>query len=97
MVVSYKLGQFSYFFARFLVDTRFVALPNIISGKEVVPELLQDDATAESLSEALLKELKKSKAAEEYFSDFEEIHRQLATAGSRPSFAASEIVKFFNL
>ena len=64
MVVSYKLGRFSYFFARFLVDTRFVALPNIISGKEVVPELLQDDATAESLSEALLKELKKSKAVE---------------------------------
>ena len=97
MVVSYKLGRFSYFFARFLVDTRFVALPNIISGKELVPELLQDDATAESLSEALLKELKKSKAVEGYFSDFEEIHRQLATGASRPNFAASEIVKFLNL
>ena len=97
MVVSYKLGRFSYFFARFLVDTRFVSLPNIISGKEMVPELLQDDATAESLSEALLKELKKSKVVEGYFSDFEEIHRQLATGASRPNFAASEIVKFFKL
>ena len=97
MVVSYKLGRFSYFFARFLVDTRFVALPNIISRKEVVPELLQDDATAESLSEALLKELKKSEEVEGYFSHFEEIHRQLATGVSRPNFAASEIVKFFKL
>ena len=97
MVVSYKLGRFSYFFARFLVDTRFVSLPNIISGKEIVPELLQDDATAESLSEALLKELKKSKAVEGYFSDFEEIHRQLGTWSSRPNFVASEIVKFFKL
>ena len=43
------------------------------------------------------KELKKSKAVEGYFSDFEEIHRQLATGASRPNFAASEIVKFFNL
>ena len=97
MVVSYKLGRFSYFFARFLVDTRFVSLPNIISGKEIVPELLQDDATAESLSEALLKELKKSEAVEGYFSDFEKIHRQLATGFNRPNFVASEIVKFFKL
>ncbi len=96
MVVSYKLGQFSYFFARFLVETRFVSLPNIISGKDIVPEILQDDATAESLSEALLKELEKSKSVEGYFSDFEEIHRQLATGLSRPNFAA-EIVKFFKL
>ena len=58
---------------------------------------MQDDANAESLSEALLKEFKKSEAVEEYFSDFEEIHRQLATGANRPSFAASEIVKFFNL
>ena len=58
---------------------------------------MQDDATAESLSEALLNELKKSKAVEGYFGDFEEIHRQLATGASRPYFAASEIVKFFKL
>jgi len=97
MVVSYRLGRFSYFFARFIVDTRFVSLPNIISGKEIVPELLQDDATAESLSEALARELKKSEAVEGYFRDFEEIHRQLSIGSSRPNFVASEVLKFFEL
>ena len=97
MVVSYKLGRLSYFIAQFLIDARFVSLPNIISGKEMVPELLQDKATAKSLSEALFKELKKSKVVKEYYSDFEAIHRQLATGVSRPNFAASEIVKFFKL
>lgn len=57
MVVSYRLGPWSYRLAKLLVHTRFVALPNILADRAVVPELLQDDATPENLAAALLREL----------------------------------------
>lgn len=46
MVVFYKLSPFSIFFAKLLVKVRFISLVNILSGKEVVREFIQHDASA---------------------------------------------------
>ena len=54
MVVSYKLGAATYFLVKRLVSTPFVALPNILAQRELVPELLQEAATGEALAEALV-------------------------------------------
>ena len=56
MVVSYKLGAATYALVKRLVNTPYVALPNILAGEALVPELLQADATAENLGDALLRE-----------------------------------------
>ena len=45
MVVVYRMSRFSYAVARALVRVDFVAMPNIILGRKVVPELIQDDVT----------------------------------------------------
>ncbi|MCS7230142.1 MAG: lipid-A-disaccharide synthase [Candidatus Kryptonium sp.] len=52
MVVCYKTSQFNYFLGRILVKTDVIegiALPNIVLRKRVVPELLQNDFTAEKI------------------------------------------------
>ncbi len=57
MVVVYKTSAFSHAVARALVRLRWIALVNIVAGREVVTELLQDRVTAENLEregEALL-------------------------------------------
>jgi len=54
MVVSYKLGAATYFLVKRLVSTPFVALPNILAQRELVPELLQGAATGEALASALM-------------------------------------------
>lgn len=63
MVVSYKLGEWTYRLVRRLVKTPFVALPNLLAGEALVAELLQHDATVEQLSAALLELLEPHQSA----------------------------------
>lgn len=77
MVVSYRLGYWTALIARWMVRTEFVALPNILAGEQLVPELLQDAATPEGLAENLLEELDKAQRQPEYLARFEALHRQL--------------------
>jgi lipid-A-disaccharide synthase len=53
MVVAYRMGALSWFLLSKLVRTEYVALPNILAGKALVPELLQGDATTAALLSAL--------------------------------------------
>ena len=45
MVVSYKLGAVTYRIFALLVKTPFVSIPNLLANKQLVPELIQGDAT----------------------------------------------------
>lgn len=54
MVVTYRANPISFAIAKRLVRIPYVALPNILAGEFVVPELLQEDATPENLAQALL-------------------------------------------
>lgn len=53
MVVAYSINAFSAELLRRLVTTRWVALPNLIAGREIVPELLQDRLTSGALVAAV--------------------------------------------
>jgi lipid-A-disaccharide synthase len=52
-VVAYRVGPIAELFARALVRSRYVALPNVLLGRRVFTELLQRDATAAKMAEAL--------------------------------------------
>ena len=49
MVVYYKVSPLTFFLGKFLVNLRFFALVNLLSGRKVVEELLQKEATAENI------------------------------------------------
>ena len=55
MVVIYKLSPLSYLLGRLIIDVKYISLVNLLSGKEVVPELIQHRASPESI----IKELRK--------------------------------------
>ena len=83
MVVSYRLGGVSYQLAKRLVRTPFVALPNILAGAELVPELLQYDATPEALAEKLREELDKSRRDPDHLRRFSELSEELRKDADR--------------
>ncbi len=90
MVVSYRLGPMSYRLVRMLLRTPYVALPNILAGRPLVPELLQEAANPESLAHALLTELDKSLVDPEYLSEFRRLGSLLRQdADSRAAEAVS--------
>ena len=54
MVVVYKTSSLSYMIAKMLVKIKFISLINIIFNKEIVPELVQHEATPQKISQELI-------------------------------------------
>ncbi len=46
-IVVYRLSKLTYHIARLIVDVKYISIPNIILGREVFPELIQDKARLE--------------------------------------------------
>ena len=55
MVVAYKLHWLTYLVAKPFIKTKYVSIPNLLAHEMLVPELLQDQATSDSIAEALRK------------------------------------------
>ena len=49
MVITYRLSALTYWLGKQLVKIPFIGLPNIIAGKPIVKELIQDALTVENL------------------------------------------------
>jgi lipid-A-disaccharide synthase len=54
MVITYKLSPLTWRMMQRKRYQPYVGLPNILAGRFIVPELLQDDATPENLAQAVL-------------------------------------------
>ncbi len=50
MVVVYRVSRFSYMAGKALIRVPFISLVNLVAGKRVVQELIQDKLTAETLA-----------------------------------------------
>jgi len=55
MVVAYKVSPLTYFLGRRLIKVPYASLVNLVAGREVVPELLQDDAVPEKIAAATVR------------------------------------------
>jgi lipid-A-disaccharide synthase len=77
MVVAYRLSAMTWFLVRRLVKIDFVALPNILAGRSLVPELIQDDAIPEAMATALQPLLTEGESARAQLEAFDEIHSML--------------------
>jgi len=51
MVVVYKLSRISFWLLKKMVQTKFIALPNLLANKDLVPELIQNDATENNIAQ----------------------------------------------
>jgi lipid-A-disaccharide synthase len=54
MVIAYRTHPATFWLARRLVEVDHVGLANLVAGRRIAPELLQDEATPEALARALL-------------------------------------------
>ena len=94
MVITYKMPGFTYWLSKRKQYQPYVGLPNILAGKFVVPELLQDDATPENLSQALLNLIADKQAVAELEEIFTGMHATLRQNTAHK--AAQAILPFLN-
>jgi lipid-A-disaccharide synthase len=78
MVVTYRLGYWTFLIANSLLRTPFIAVPNILAGRMLVPELVQKAATPDAMCEALGRVFDTAQTNTEQLQVFEELHRKLA-------------------
>jgi lipid-A-disaccharide synthase len=77
MVIAYKLAPLVYRLARRMAYLPYVGLPNILAGRFVVPEFIQDAATPENLARALLNFFADKEMCARIGEIFRNIHLQL--------------------
>ncbi len=77
MVITYRMPALSWWLMKRKSYQPYYGLPNILCGRFVVPELFQDDATAQNLAQALLNLVGNKQAVAEIEATFTELHRSL--------------------
>ncbi|MFL6967753.1 lipid-A-disaccharide synthase [Pseudomonas alvandae] len=85
MVVAYRLAPLTFWILKRMVKSPYVSLPNLLAQRLLVPELLQDDATAEALATTLSPLID---GGEEQTRGFDEIHRTLRRDASNQAAGA---------
>ena len=53
-VLVYKVAWLTYFAARLLVRVKYLGMPNVIAGREIVPEFIQHRAKPEAIARTVL-------------------------------------------
>ncbi|MEW6302580.1 MAG: lipid-A-disaccharide synthase [Verrucomicrobiota bacterium] len=93
-VVIYKLSWPMYWLARQVVTVRHIAMPNLLAGETIFPELIQGDATPRNIARETLDLLRNPSRRAEVTSKLANVRTQLGSPGAATR-AANAIVGLF--
>lgn len=91
-IVAYRVSSMTAFVARRIVKAPYASLPNILLGREVQPELLQENCTPDRLAAALGALLDDPEARAAQVAAAAEAVRKLIPDGASPSRRAARTV-----
>jgi len=91
MVVAYKTSRVNYEIGKRMIKVSHISLPNIIAGDGVVPEFIQQDATPEQLSQAVLALLNSKELQHQQKEKFASMHQVLQQGASNK--AANAVIE----
>jgi lipid-A-disaccharide synthase len=82
MVLLYKTSPLTYRLARWLINVKWIGLVNLVAGRSVVPELIQDEATAERLCQEVLHLLRDPSAYNDMKEGLRQVRQSLGEPGA---------------
>ena len=85
MVVAYKASRLTVWLLRVtgVVKVKRFSLPNLLAGEDLVPELIQEDATGSAVGAAALAQLQASRAVDHMLQRFKDLAGQLRCGASK--------------
>ncbi len=95
MAIIYKANFLTYILTKHLIKLPYIGLVNVVSGKHVVKEFLQYDATSEKIAGYIEELLTDKELAERIKQEFLKIRLSLGKSGAVTR-AAKEVVSFLN-
>ena len=96
MVVVYRVSPLTWRLGRGLLRVPFIAMPNLIAGRELVPELVQADFTADAVAARIEQIAADGPAREKMLAGLAEVASRLRTAdasGSASERAADAVLR----
>jgi len=81
-VILYRISKLSEPIARLLIRTPFIGLPNLIAGRAISPELIQDAANPQSLADTAVFLLKDARRLEQQRQELAAIRALLGRSGA---------------
>ncbi|HEY7826095.1 MAG TPA: lipid-A-disaccharide synthase [Candidatus Acidoferrales bacterium] len=82
MVVVYRVSAASALVLRRMIHTPFFSLVNLVGGREIVPELIQEDFTPSEVESAVRRLLDSPDARREMKAGLREVRNKLGTGGA---------------
>jgi lipid-A-disaccharide synthase len=92
MVTAYRVGSAEAFILRRAIKVSSVILANLVIGKDVIPEYLQENCTPENLARALGEVLSDSPLRRQQVEAFATLDAKMSTGNTSPSVRAADIV-----
>ncbi|MGY8664849.1 lipid-A-disaccharide synthase [Bradyrhizobium sp. UFLA05-109] len=92
MVTAYRVGAIEAFILRRAIRVPSVILANLVIGREVIPEFLQEDCTPEKLADALTEVLTDTPSRQQQVEAFARLDTIMSTGNKSPSVLAADIV-----
>ncbi|MDQ6717601.1 MAG: lipid-A-disaccharide synthase [Gemmatimonadota bacterium] len=95
LVVAYRTGRISYALAKIVVKVPHIGLVNVVAGREIAPEFIQDAIQREPIAIALSRLLDAGPARETALAGLAEVRDKLGTPGAADRVAemASALVR----
>jgi lipid-A-disaccharide synthase len=90
MVLLYKTSPLTYRLARWLAKVKWIGLVNLVAGRSIVPELIQDEATEERLCQEVLHLLRDRSAYNAMKEELRQVRQSLGEPGA--SHRAAQVV-----
>jgi lipid-A-disaccharide synthase len=81
-VLVYKVSWPTYFAARLVLKTKYLGMPNVLAGREIIPEFIQHEARPGMISKAVLKLMDDQAARNQMTSEFDAIIAKLGEGGA---------------
>jgi lipid-A-disaccharide synthase len=82
MIVMYKVNWLTYLIGRMVVTVRWLAMPNVIAGREIVPEFIQHDAKPNMIARQALELLQDAYRREAMQHELAAVVNSLGGAGA---------------
>ena len=96
MVTFYRVNALSWYLQRWRVRTPFLTMVNLVTGREVVPELIQDEMTAERIAAEALGLLEDNGASRVMKAGLAEVAKKLGSERDPMEVAADWVEKVVN-
>ena len=95
MAVAYRINPLTYWIVKKfgILPANVYSLPNILAGRVIVPELMQDDCTSPALAETLLPPLQSRRMDPALAAEFRRLHQTLLAESDSAASAVVELLE----